>query len=422
MMRCKPYSKISLFLLFTFLELSVFAQNWTELNVPASIRYDDIFFHNPLSGITINSEGQVLKTNDGGKTWAESSNLNQYLRCIEFINEDVGFIGSLDSALYLTNDGGESWINITQQLNTPFKIPGICGMSIIDSTVYACGKWSHPGYILKSENAGNTWNFINLDSLSKGLVELEFWDSQTGLAAGKSNISLEGGAILKTDDGGQTWKKVYTSNYTNEYVWKLQRIKPNVIVGSIQGNPASGALRMVKSEDDGNTWFTIALTDTFYQSQTIGFLNEAYGVTGGIDQLFETLNSGKTWQKLNLGASHNRFFKVNDSLAFLSGEKIYKTTSTILNTSKQIQSHGQDFRITQLHDIIEIKFNLSSKSHIQLGITDLTGKEFYLLKDNFYAKGEHAVEIKKQLLNSGIYFLFLHSNFGIQHQSIVITK
>jgi photosystem II stability/assembly factor-like uncharacterized protein len=409
-------------ILIDFLGNPLIAQShWETLNVPVASRYDDVFFLNENEGFAVNSEGEYLKTTDGGKTWQIEKTFDEYLRCIEFIDSQIGFIGSLDSAFYKTTDGGLTWINVSNQLNTPFAIPGICAISIIDSVIYAGGKWSGPGYVVKSTDNGNKWEYLNLDSLSNGIVELDFISTEFGFAAGKSNKTLEGGVILKTEDGGDSWKKVATTGFPNEYVWKINQVSNNVWVGSIQGNPASKAMRYLKSEDNGETWTIETVIDTFYQSQTIGFVDTNYGVTGGLNQLFETFNGGKTWSKSSTGSNFNRFFKVNDTTAFLSGAQLYKYSKKPLNTSEVKINSSQSLEVYQNLNQLIISFALPHKSHVQIDLIDVNGRHIQQLKNEFLNSEFVKFSAPLSEIKTGVYFVVLHTNYGVEAKSVMIN-
>ncbi len=80
-------------------------------------RFDDVFFLNNDLGWALNgSNAAVYKTTDGGDTWINQlSELtpilpgNYYFRNIEFLNENIGFVGTLNGVFLKTVDGGTNW-------------------------------------------------------------------------------------------------------------------------------------------------------------------------------------------------------------------------------------------------------------------------------------------------------------------------
>jgi photosystem II stability/assembly factor-like uncharacterized protein len=91
---------------------------WHPTSAPvASSRTDDIFFVDPNVGWAVNSNGQILKTSDGGAQWDEQLRLPQaYLRCTGFANAAIGWVGSVtpNQRLWNTRDGGRTWKQIAK--------------------------------------------------------------------------------------------------------------------------------------------------------------------------------------------------------------------------------------------------------------------------------------------------------------------
>lgn len=104
---------------------------WFPTNAPiASSRTDDIWFIDPLVGWAVNSNGQIIKTTDGGDNWKiqfQTPIVNRrpiYLRCVGFSTPLNGWVGTVSEQqrLYHTTDGGETWA-IVENLpeNAPVK-------------------------------------------------------------------------------------------------------------------------------------------------------------------------------------------------------------------------------------------------------------------------------------------------------------
>src|SRR5690606_16976348 len=149
-------------------------------------------------------------------TWVQSSyNNGEYLRNIEFLNQDIGFLGALSDHFYRTTDGGETWETVWDLQGA---IPAICGLDTVgESTVYGCGAYFEPAYIIKSTVSVETSSFLYMSAYANALVETLFIDEETGCASGGSN---SGGVGLKSTDGGQTWSEIYNTGRPGDQVWK----------------------------------------------------------------------------------------------------------------------------------------------------------------------------------------------------------
>src|SRR6516162_5554986 len=81
---------------------------WRKTNAPlSSSRTDDIWFATPDIGWAVNSNGQILKTENGFDTYAVQLRDAGYLRCIGFAGAEVGWAGTVSGArrLFTTRDG-----------------------------------------------------------------------------------------------------------------------------------------------------------------------------------------------------------------------------------------------------------------------------------------------------------------------------
>lgn len=196
--------------------IAAFAQEWGTVGfVPVANRYDDIYFIDSLIGWTVNSAGEIFKTDNGGITWDTSYTGTGYLRSIEFLDKNVGFCGSLDGSFLQTLDGGNSWQDIRDRIPGPETY--ICGLSHVGDIVFGVGVWAYPAYFIKSTDRGTTWTYLSMSNYARGLVDCHFFNADTGIVSG----ILDGAVILRTEDGGVSWTEVYHGNRDMEYAWKL---------------------------------------------------------------------------------------------------------------------------------------------------------------------------------------------------------
>jgi len=396
--------------------------NWKLLVSPPSTtgRYDDVFFLNEnLGWAARGGNGTVFKTINGGQSWTEqtvSSTTGQYFRNIEFLNENIGFVGTLNNNFYKTTNGGTTWTRVNNI--TPYP-EAICGLDTVGaSTVYGCGAWFSPAYVIKSTDSGNTWKYIDMSAYATALVEILFIDENVGFVSGGDN---DGAVILKTTNGGDTWTQIYRTNEPGDYVWKMQILgDQNRMFCSIESETQG---KLLKTLDGGTTWQTKNFPDHYVQA--VGFVSETHGWMGGHNSGFmETFDGGNSWINNNLGGSLNRIFFVNDNVAFASGNHIYKMTTTGLATNETENEKVVNLEIDVVPNPIKDKLNLNinylHSDHIIIGLYDLTGKYLgNILKDDISAK-----DLKKYSLDfkypAGEYILAVHSNLG--RQSIKIVK
>jgi photosystem II stability/assembly factor-like uncharacterized protein len=170
-------------------------------------------------------EPYILKTTDGGATWAISKiNFKQVPTAMFFIDANTGWMGGATpplgeeegsggpSAILGTTDGGHTW---HPQINVPVSIFDINFINSMNG--WACGS---KGAIYNTTDGGRTWNSQRselepgdgpVSLTSEGLKQfrmlgIQFTDSENGFAAASSEEVNEGWLIV-TNNGGATWTK-----------------------------------------------------------------------------------------------------------------------------------------------------------------------------------------------------------------------
>ena len=420
------------YLLFVLFSITLSAQlKWQPLTSIISNnngqRFDDVFFINENMGWSVNGfYASVYKTIDGGATWtlqlSEQSEFlpgNYYFRNIEFLNKDIGFVGTLNGVFLKTIDGGTTWTVVANFTTNP---AAICGLDAVGtSTIYGCGAYFSPAYIIKSVDSGETWQYIDMSTYAVALVEVLFINEMEGFVSGQSET---GGVVLKTIDGGETWKEIFNSNIPGEYVWKLQILasNSNVIFGSIETvAPNSG--KLIKSEDAGQTWISKDFPDA--NVQAVGFLTETHGWMGGHNTgFYETFDAGTTWTNTEIGSNLNRIFFINDNLAYASGTTIYKLSDSNLATGNFVEVDRIPLKAivnpNPITDKLNIAIEFKESDHLRLELYDNLGHRIKeLQKDDISSTAKKTYTFDFPYA-SGIYFVNLHTNTG--RQTIKIVK
>jgi photosystem II stability/assembly factor-like uncharacterized protein len=410
-----------------FINLFLSAQSgWRAVgpNFNAS-RIDDIFFINDTVGWSAGSilgSGMIHMTRNGGTTWQLQATMSdRYLRSIEFINARTGFCGSLDSSFYKTTDGGNTWVDIRHTL--PQRIPGICGLSAPDSnTIYGVGVWFSPAFFIKSTDGGTTWTWTDMSAHARGLVEVYFINKDTGFVSGMSPVPEREGVILYTENGGQSWQKVYRSFTRNEFVWKIQTPDRKNFFASIETAPGSFA-RIARSSD-GKNWATTVIKPAYDHIQAVGFINRWVGWAGGHKALHKTTDGGQTWTSdTTIGSSFNRFFRVNSKVAYLSGKQVYKyngeTDPGLASTPDFDEIHSLKVFPNPVSRLLRIETVFANPTMAHVEVTNAAGVLIATLHHGFMQADSKTFELDMQSLAAGLYFVILHTNEGVIHRKVI---
>ena len=214
----------------------------------------------------------VLKTTNGGKIW-KTQLIDQHeggrIRSVHFINEYFGWaVGDGTGPFYLTTDGGENWIEGGSSYSSVFFIDQETGWATDDE--YNTG-------IYKSTDSGITW--VQKNSISSSSVY--FIDINTGWAVG------EGGSMLKSTDGGESWLSK-TSGTTNN----LNSIKfYNSNLGMCVGNAGTVLL----STDGGESWI-FQNVGTVEALKAVSFANSnTIWIAGSNGTILQTTDLNYNW-------------------------------------------------------------------------------------------------------------------------------
>src|SRR5579863_3720011 len=224
---------------------------WRVLSTEAyPKKRDDLVFTDALTGFYGTGKGRLFRTQDGGRSWQLIwSRSGTFIRALGFTNARHGFLGNLGTGLanitdptplYETKDGGVTW---EAAKIGPLVVPGVCSIDILKSRsihegdiseryyIHAAGRANGPAKLLRSENGGVTWSLIDLSDRAGMILDVKFFDPNIGFVfAGTSgDLGQSNALILRTTDGGRTWRQVYRSTRLYEIVWKASF--PNTGVG-----------------------------------------------------------------------------------------------------------------------------------------------------------------------------------------------
>jgi photosystem II stability/assembly factor-like uncharacterized protein len=339
-------------LLFT---LNAQAQEWKQLETePYTGKQDDITFVDENTGWYVNGYGKIFHTKDGGKTWEKQlEQKGSFFRTLAFLDKNVGFVGTVGTdyfpnvtdtiPLYGTKDGGKTWQPVAYK--GPY-VKGLCAIDVVKEQyinhgkidykhhIYAVGRVGSPANMMVSHDGGSTWTSQSMHEDCKMLFDIKMFDKNNGIvcAATHEDIAQSNALLLKTADGGKTWKKVYQSTRPFETTWKVSFPTAKIGYATVQSynpNPAISQQRIVKTTDGGETWQELDLVnDATAREFGIGFVDENHGFVGTYRSGYETKDGGKTWSPVNLGMACNkiRFYKDSKgkTYGYAIGVNVYK--------------------------------------------------------------------------------------------------
>ena len=172
----------------------------------------------------------ILKTTDGGATWAKSLDwLYNQQRGVQKIRIDPQQPSTVWAAttegVYKSNDAGARWqLSLAVVMATDIAINPLRP----DTVFAACGNMGSAGYgIYRTIDGGASWQKLDLGASGPsrflGKVQLAMAESEPNIvlaSIGHSNgISPTATLLLKTTDSGENWQAVSDRDYSSIQGW-----------------------------------------------------------------------------------------------------------------------------------------------------------------------------------------------------------
>lgn len=189
--------------------------------------------------------------------------------------------------------------------------------------------------------AQSNWFWANPIPQGYDINSVTFIDSQTGLAAGNY------GAILRTNDGGESWNPVYVS-YRNDFLCVHHLIGSTAFISGSNGV-------LLRTLTGGTSWERISanIADTinsiFFTDQNSGY------VACGRGKVYKTTNGGSEWseQFTGINTTLKSIFFLNRDTGFASGDngRALKTTNGGLNWSSIANNQGSDYNAVWFRNV-----------------------------------------------------------------------
>lgn len=249
------------------------------------------------------------------------------------------------SGLYRSSDGGNTWVLPAQfkplaeggtMENLWFSAAIYQDVHFIDAlTGYAAG-WTlvnNSEIIIKTTDGGTTWKvaytgITDPDDPTVGIRSLQFPSASVGYA------SSFRGRLLKTTNGGQTWTVLNTG--IPGTLTALQ------FFSTTSGYALSGN-KLYATADGGQTWRPIVWPSQA-TANTMFFVNINQGyVATATGRMLKTMDGGTTWSQLPMPMEAFKIYFTDAQTGYAAGIGIYKTTDAGQQWTLQ-QKTGSEFR------------------------------------------------------------------------------
>lgn len=212
-----------------------------------------------------------------------------WLHDIFFLNENMGWIAGSNGELIRTEDGGRTWLRDKKFTDDTIRkvhfFDKTNGLLLCERDVFTLGSDS-PSYLLTTEDGGKTWKTVNFTgSDRKRITTVFFTKGGFGMAIGES------GTVLSTNDLKFDWKRVQGPA---EYL-----LNDGIFIDSLAGTIVGGAGTILFTEDGGKSWKPSFISGNEKKKlNSIFYINQNTGWTVGTEgSIYQTINGGKIWRR-----------------------------------------------------------------------------------------------------------------------------
>jgi len=272
---------------------------------------------------------------------------------IEFVSEEVGFLGG-EQLFAMTNNEGASWFNISRIYGNE-----VLSIDFLDENIgFAVGQhYTYgPGFIYYTTDAGFNWDVAYYQTYAYAAVHdvfvldithgwavgddgnifrivygFDHWSYVTSLPVDLLSVFFINqdigwasgwGKLYKSTNGGISWSEKQTG--VNTRIWDVLFLNQN------EGWATAYPNVLLHSTDGGETWIsTIASIPFVYK---LCFVSDSLGFVTGNSYILKTTDGGNNWASVLIpGASWFEGISfVNDFVGYIAGRynKIYKTTDS----------------------------------------------------------------------------------------------
>jgi len=384
------------------------------------------------------------------------------LNGLYFFNKDSGWVCGYHrpdrsyTFLASTIDEGDNWE--TMQVGQKTSLHDV---NFVNDSIGYC----LDGDVLKTLDAGSTWQTV-LDDIGGDLKRrIKFYDEKYGWAVGSDST------IVKTIDGGETWQYITVDNLAVSTIFDLSVVDSLVVIINTFDS-------VHKSNDGGITWSVIRKTNLLFQTFfDVEFVSVKKGwIVGSLGTILYTDDGGSTWQDQSFNWDDEVFENIDafDSLTALAVTNlgaIYRTDDggnnwieqvpreslpklTTVQMIDKLSAYAVGFQgtilkitnggVTWLNEnpnnempqsyilypaypnpfnpSTTIQYHISELSFVTLKIYDVLGREIATLVNEEKPTGNYEVEFDGSKLSSGIYFYRLQAGSFVETKKMVLIK
>lgn len=190
--------------------------------------------------VAVGERGRILLSSDEGKNWSSASAPGQAtLTAVYFHDDRHGWAVGHDAVILRTEDGGMTWALVHQAPDQRQPLLDVWFENLQHG--FAVGAY---GLALETHDGGQRWQRRTL------LPEDMHLNAIAGGPGGRIYVAGEAGTLLRSDDAGRHWRKL-PSPYPGSFFGVLRLPDGNPLIFGLRG-------KAFRSPDGGKRWLPIA--------------------------------------------------------------------------------------------------------------------------------------------------------------------
>ena len=266
-------------------------QSWNEVSQGTKANFSDICFTNPQTGFAVGNEltpAAIYKTQNGGNTWVNipfDSITPGHLNAIHFSDESNGWTAGYWGLLLHTINGGQEWSVVNPGLQ-----PTYYALDLYSSKYIWAG--GYQGKLIRSGDYGSTWQDISLSYSNFDINRITFLDSLNGYVVFTKQYDNAHGLMFRTSDGGINWTAIDFINSQTKGILGMS------FTDALTGYISIYNEGVAKTTDGGITWQSLGKIGDVVPA-FLKFTNAQQGLAATRDNFVaRTNNGGQTWEIL----------------------------------------------------------------------------------------------------------------------------
>ena len=247
----------------------------------------------------------LRRSTDGGHTWTRtgvcfcSDNRRDYLADLAFVSPSVGYAiarSYSNDTVLRTEDGGATWAAVMPQ-----RGPQGQAQFFSPSDGIGFGGVTSAGAVFRTANGGATWTQIGtIPNVDEDIEQLSFPEPATGWALDTCSSSRDerSSNLFQTTDGGASWVSIPLPQVanTNDFPFCPRLVS---FASATAGYLSDGTMFFATS-DGGASWQR--RPDATHHMSSLQFTSPSAGWAVADGTLWATTDGAQTWQALPLAA------------------------------------------------------------------------------------------------------------------------